>query len=184
VKKTLLCIYGGRFQPPHIGHYNVYLKCKELFENVFVATGGRVDMKKSFLSFEDKKIIWKQMFDVDIDYSVSPAFQPKEIVERYENPVYLTITSEKDKKRFVHSDYYRPYPVSNGMPSDFDLIKDQMETFDTRGYYYVMPMQGDISGTKIREAFQSDNKKEFFTEAYGFYNENVFERLNTIMNLE
>lgn len=160
---SIVCNFGGRFHPPHPGHYSIYLKCKELFPNVQVVTSNKVEENSPF-SFEDKKFIWNRMFNVDIKYSSNPTFMPKETLSP--GDILVCATSEKDKKRYLHTKFFEPY--SEGVS----------ESWETRGYFLVLPeMANGASATNIRQNIKYN--KELFEQIYGKFDQEVFDLINS-----
>lgn len=193
--KEYVVVFGGRFQPPTPGHYKIYEWLIKNFDEdrVFIATSNKVDPVskkntekkeiKSFLNFEEKKYIWKKMFNIPenkIILSKSPAFAPLEILERMpENTVYITVTSEKDRDRYMNSRYFEKYPMINNNPADFDNVKGMLKGYKEKGYYIILPELKGISATKVRNIFLSDipreEKKNLFQKIYGKFDQEVFD---------
>ena len=55
----VVAIYPGRFQPMGKHHAQVYNQLSSKFDDVWVATSGKVDLPKSPFSFSEKKKIIK-----------------------------------------------------------------------------------------------------------------------------
>ena len=56
---TVVAIYPGRFQPMGKHHAQVYKQLNSKFDDVWVATSGKVQLPKSPFSFSEKKKIFK-----------------------------------------------------------------------------------------------------------------------------
>lgn len=180
-------IYGGRFQPPHRGHYAVYKHLVDWFgkDKVVVATSDKTDIGKkkgevkSPFNFKEKSFIWKRMFGVTPEFSRSPAFRPEEILAKYpEDTAYITVTSEKDRARYFAGKYFEEYPMKGGKPVPFEELK--LEPYREKGYVLILPeLEGGISATKVRKALGDPNipeekKKQIFTNLYGKFDQDVY----------
>lgn len=123
-------------------------------------------------SFEEKKKIITTLFNVPsrkIVKAHNPTFSPTELLERFSQPVFVSVVSEKDVSR---------YKGMEKLPAGWDL-KD-LETADKTLYYYVVPMQsGGISATEIRTVLGDPNttieeKEVFFKRVYPRFDREVF----------
>lgn len=166
--------------PPHKGHYAVYKWLVEQFgpNDVYIATSNRTDNIKSPFSFVDKKFLWETGFGVPsgkIVFSAIPAFNPMEVLEP--NDVYVAVTSVKDGDRYTKSDYYKPYPLKDGVPVPFEEVKNLLKTKTHCGYYVVCPtMENGISGTQVREKFRQENnhgRKKIIKTLYGTVDKDI-----------
>jgi len=202
---NVVVVYGGRFQPFHEGHADVYAWLVERFgkANVYIATSNRTDQEnrgkkykrgdwkgqekaiKSPLNFKEKKKLIVQMFDIPnnkIVQTVDPTFNPKEVFEKKkldpERTAWIAVAGD----RIDGSDANRYVNVKNFRAWTADLNKETMQPKTETGYYIVAPSQAkDLSGTYIREimkaGFNIAKKKRMFTELYGKYNKEIFEMI-------
>lgn len=139
---------------------------------------------KSFFNFKEKVYFWSKLFGVPeskVIFSVVPAFQPKELFAKLpEDTAYIAVTSEKDKERYAHSNYFEEYPLSDGKPVKFDLIKNDLLPFEEKGYYIIVPsLEGGISASEVRNTFQNPNisiedKKKYFIKIYNKFDKKSF----------
>ena len=179
---TVVAVFSGRFQPFHRGHYQVYEHLRNRFgrNNTYIGTSNKVDPPRSPFTFDQKKKIITSLFDVPHEnvVEVKNPYGPKEILDQYdpETTAYVSAVSEKDKGRLLGSDYFNEYP-----PEDGELIG-----YRDGGYVYTTPMAGftfrgdEISGTRVREAFRTDDipeqeKKDFFRYIYGTFNQEIYD---------
>ena len=208
--KKLLVIYGGRFQPPTPGHFEVYKWLTKHFgrENVYITTSDRTDINKkttkenmkSFFNFEEKKMLWKNIFGIDEDkiiLSKNPVFNPTEILSKFppENTIFVSVTSEKDKERFIGLSIksgdikVEQYPTRNGIPINFNSIKKELNGYNKTMYYLILPEFKGISATKVRNIFQNDNltveeKKKLISKIYNNrMSDEIFSFINKKLNL-
>ncbi len=179
---TVVAVFSGRFQPFHRGHYQVYEHLRNRFgrNNTYIGTSNKVDPPRSPFTFDQKKKIITSLFDVPHEnvVEVKNPYGPKEILDQYDEntTAYVSAVSEKDKGRLLGSGYFNEYP-----PEDGELIG-----YRDGGYVYTTPMAGftfrgdEISGTRVREAFRTDDipeqeKKDFFKYIYGTFNQEVYD---------
>lgn len=189
-EKLLAVVYGGRFEPFHKGHFAVYKHLKSMFdpESVWIATSDKTNFSKkngeiSPFNFSEKKELMLRLFRMEEDKIVkcsNPAFNPREIFERYDNApmVYVAVVGEKDVERYKSAKFFEPYPKLNGKPLPFSQAKDGLKTLaDKKGYYLSIEKQsGGISGTEVRDKIleAADDEKELhtlFKQFFGHYDE-------------
>lgn len=189
-EKLLAVVYGGRFEPFHKGHFQVYKHLKHVFgsESVWIATSDKTNFSKtngdiSPFNFQEKKELMLRLFRMEEDKIVkcsNPAFNPREIFERYDHAplVYVAVVGEKDVERYKSAKFFKPYPEMNGHPLPFNEAKEGMSTLDQKvGYYLPVKKQsGGISGTEVREKLleAADDEHQLhtlFKEFFGHYDE-------------
>lgn len=153
--------YGGRFHPPHKGHYLVYKEAEKKFGKVYVLSSDSRGNNSPF-SFEEKKMIWDRMFGVELIYSKNPCFCPSEIVSDGEE--YVTICGHKDVSRYIDKKSFVEYGSDN-------------KVFFPQGYYYVVEEQSNgLSATYIRNNIKYN--KELFVKVYGKFDQEIFDLFN------
>lgn len=190
--EDIVFIYGGRFQPPHPGHYKVYKWLIDTFgqDNVYIATSDKTDIKeknsKSPFNFEDKKLIWTKLFKIPEDkiiMSRNPAFAPTEILSNFpkDKTAYVAVVSVKDVPRYEKGKYFEPYPLDvNGKPMSLKKMKEISEPYENKGYYLIAPLfESGINATKIRNIFldtsKTDEEKiEELKKIYGYFDKEIY----------
>src|SRR4051812_41600076 len=107
-KKRVIVVYGGRFQPPHPGHVAVYHWLVDKFgtDNVWIAMSARTNMDPakgdlSPFTYEERKNMFTDLFkkgppSEKIVLCKDPTFNPKEILGKHKNAIYVAAVSEKD----------------------------------------------------------------------------------------
>jgi hypothetical protein len=196
----VVVVYGGRFQPPHKGHYAVYKYLAGLFgaDKTFIGTSNSCDFEnkgqlfkagknkglpkpvKSPFTFDEKFKIWTTMFPVPKDkvvQCVNPTFTPKEILDGYSgNEALVMAVGEKDyEERYKDSDHWLLYPDNK----KFGVVKGELYPMSFKGYCIIVPMQEDgISASVVRKTLGSnaplDKKQEAFVKLYGKFDEEIF----------
>lgn len=205
---NIIVVYGGRFQPFHAGHADVYKWLVERFgkANVYIATSNRTDQEnhgkkwkrgfqkgeekavKSPLNFREKKKLMIQMFDIPSNKIVQandPTFNPKEVFEKKkldpERTAWIAVVGDRTER----SDAYRYIGVKNFRAWNNNLDKKTMYPKTHCGYYVVVPSQAkDLSGTYIRDLLKDPDihqirKKKIFERLYGKYNKEIFEMMQS-----
>lgn len=181
-------VYGGRFQPFHIGHYKTYEELTNKFgvNNVYIATSNKVERNKSPLNFKQKKKIISKMFDIPDRMVVQTKnpYRPEEILSDFDEDktVYIAALGQKDANRLKNGKYFEKYESSN------------LEPYSEKGYYYpvkkkVLKIDGQpVSGTIIRSKLSSDSldeemKKALFKAVYdGKFNQEIYDMLKNNIN--
>jgi len=155
---NLIVSYGGRFQPPHIGHKGVYDSLVKTFgaKNVYVTTSNKQDKERSPLSFQWKAKLLKiagipsnKIVQVKANYKVGEIL--KKTGFKAEDTVWITAVGEKDANRLLGFKYLLKY--EKGKP---------METADKHGYVYIIPnikLGGTVmSATAVRDVLRKDGE--------------------------
>lgn len=182
--KTVV-VYGGRFQPFHLGHYKAYQwLCKKFGrENVWIATSNKTNFdpkkdKVSPLNFRERKEIMMNLYGIPerrIVMCHNPAFSPEEVLKHYKNHdvAYVAAVGDKDGARYS-SNYKK-------LSSDTEEVESLSPK---KGPYYMeIPKQSKgISGTEVRDAIlnaSDDDLETVFKKYFGKYDSMVARLLKT-----
>jgi len=182
--RKLVVVYGGRFQPFHLGHYHAYRWLCRKFgkQNVWIATSNKTNFKAeegkvSPFSFIEKQELIVTLYGVRPRRVVeckNPAFSPKEIFQQYKgyDLVYLSAVGKKDAERYEKSDFF------SKLPKDFKL--EDLSLAKEGGYYTIVPMgESGLSGTEVRNRIlQAETKtelKKVFKQVFGEYDDVIAE---------
>jgi len=187
-------IYGGKFQPFHSGHYEIYEKLVDEFgkDNVFISTS---DINKSKLkqksysenhifTFDEKAKIMEIMFNIPAKQIIKASRIPylpswREIPVEGSNYAYITVCGMKDKDRF--DNLGNEHMV-------FEQYKPGMKLqscLDHKYYYIVENEKINLSATEVRNYFREHNEQqkiEFFKDIYGKFNQEIFDLVNNRIN--
>ena len=190
--KNQIVIYGGRFQPFHIGHYGVYKELCDKYgkNNVYIATSNKVQYPKSPFNFDEKKKIISTMFK-DINKNniiqVITPYKPINVFKTLGNKinddtVAIYALGEKDGKRLINGKFFKPIS---------DLTTTHIG-YKKAGYVDIVSMKGlmdghFVSGTEIRNLFNDENtklnqKQSLFTILYKQYNKKIFDLILNKLN--
>ena len=195
---NIAVFYGGRFQPMHQGHHDVYKHLVQKFgaDNVFIATmvsakvqglitktdaGGKLtdlqrgELSKNPFTFDEKASIMNKMFNIPGDKIVktNPYRPDLEAVGRDPNTTaQILVYGEKDANRLATGGEGFLHKLPNDM-------NELIPTAQERGYVYVAPlMQGGMSASDFRTLMASandeDTKKQAFTRFFGKFDEQIF----------
>lgn len=190
-----VCIYGGKFQPFHAGHFEIYEKLVEEFgrENVFISTS---DINKSRLkqksysenhifTFDEKLLILEKMFGIPKKQVICAARTPflpswKEIPFEWPTYAYITVCGMKDQGRF-------DFLSKNGTQVEEYKPGMELQSCETHKYYYMLENEKiHLSATKVRNFFRDTNdeeaKKKFFEEAFGKFDQEIYELVDKRIN--
>ena len=88
--KTIVAIYPGRFQPMGKHHAQVYKQISSKFNEVWVATSGKVQLPKSPFSFSEKKKIIKSHGISKVKQVKNP-YKAEEILKKYDPETTATV---------------------------------------------------------------------------------------------
>ena len=192
--ENIAVFYGGRFQPMHQGHHDVYKHLVTKFgaDNVFIATTfsqkaakahSAGDYSSDPFTFDEKASIMNKMFNIPGDKIIktNPYRPDMDAAGRDPNTTaQILVYGEKDANRlatggegFLHK-----------LPNDMNEL---IPTAQERGYVYVAPlMQGGMSASDFRNAMKSNasdqEKAQVFQKFFGKFDKEVFTFINGRLN--
>lgn len=188
---NIVVSYSGKFQPFHIGHYDIYEQIVKKFgkNNVYITTAdlnpkymGKSDYDHNHVfSFEEKQQIISQMFNIPVNHIVKVAntYAPKELTGMFpKETAYISIVGAKDAERLKKGKYFEEYSEDKPLLGYFD-----------KGYYYIQENRPSVklSATEVRNFFRNPKnddkaKRIFFKKIYGKFNEEIYNMLNSKLN--
>jgi len=178
----LIVFYGGRFQPMHNGHYQVYQDLVRKFgsDNVFISTmvGKKAEPERDPFSFDEKAMLMTQMFGIPSDHIINTHPYNVDMTKAGKDPTktaLVLVYGEKDANR-LKMGYLKWWKdtVEKGEP---------MLTADEAGYVYTVPIKdAGRSATDFRNVMRSDapeeDKQKAFTDFFGKFDQQVFDFVN------
>jgi len=163
----VVAIYPGRFQPMGKHHAQVYNQLSSKFDDVWVATSGKVDLPKSPFSFSEKKKIIKAHGISKVKQVKSP-YKSEEILKKYdpETTSAVFVVGKKDAGR-LKGKFFQDWKgkAEVGYKAGAYLMIAPHVSLKVSGY-------GEMSGTAIRKALgdkelDSTEKKKLFKGIFG-----------------
>jgi len=178
-KNKIVVVYGGRFQPMHLGHVHVYDHLCQKFgkENVWITTSNKQGPDNP-LNFKQKQHIGSKFFGIPKSRIVQCKipYVPHELLDRIPNNNFSLILAmgEKDKDRLLNGNYFVNLPKNI----------DNLQKAENKAYIYATEMFADgRNATSIRKQFISNipskKKKELFIKLFGDFDQSIF---NTLTN--
>jgi|TARA_B110000037_G_scaffold12225_1_gene13089 hypothetical protein len=177
--------YGGRFQPMHKAHQDVYNHLVNKFgaDNVFIATSfsqkaikahSKGDYSSDPFTFDEKASIMNKMFNIPGDKIIKTnPYRPDlaAIGKDPETTATILVYGAKDADRLATGTGFL-----HKMPDNMDEL---IPTAQDRGYVYVAPlMQGGMSASDFRQTMASEaspeQKQQEFTKFFGKMDPQVF----------
>jgi hypothetical protein len=183
LKKKLVVVYAGRFQPFHLGHYHAYEDLVNRFgkDNVYITTSDKVDLKKSPFTFKEKEKIISKMFGIPADHIVKSKkpYNPQELLGKFSGGFSVIYAiGEKDVSRFSNAKRYSRSQKYKG-----EKLQKWPEYYYTNVPQLQMKIAGQtISGTVVREIFKNGSdkaKEELFKKLYGKFDKEIYDLFNT-----
>ena len=173
----IVVVFGGRFQPFHAGHQQVYDHLCEKFgdKNVWITTSNK-QSKESPLTFKQKQHVACDFFEIPKSRFVQcqVPYVPTELLEKLpdKNFSLILVLGKKDKDRFVNNEYFTNLPKNI----------NNLDIAENKAYIYSVPMYADgTNATQIRKKFQSNidkqKKKELFLKLFGGFDQGIFNTL-------
>lgn len=175
--QDLAVFYGGRFQPMHSGHYQVYMDLVKAFgsNNVFIATtyAKTATPDKDPFTFDEKKMIMTKMFGVPANHVINTQpYKPdvKLTGKDPNNTAVLLVYSAKDADRIkINGNTVREYQQGVELVPSTEAV-----------YIYVADIKDDgRSATTFRDAMRSDSfgdeeKQKIFKDFFGGFNPEIY----------
>tara|TARA_B110001454_G_scaffold123473_1_gene115239 strand:+ start:1099 stop:1707 length:609 start_codon:yes stop_codon:yes gene_type:complete len=182
---NIAVFYGGRFQPMHQGHNDVYKHLVQKFgaANVFIATSfsqkaikahGNGDYSSDPFTFDEKASIMNKMFNIPGDKIIKTnPYRPDlaAVGADPETTATILVYGEKDANRLATGTGFL-----HDMPNN---VEELIPTAQDRGYVYVAPiMQGGMSASNFRaemaKTIDEREKQQAFTKFFGKFDEQVY----------
>lgn len=177
--------YGGRFQPMHSGHFQVYMDLVRKFgsDNVFIATtvSKTATPEKDPFSFEEKQYLMNKMFNIPTDKVLNTQPYKPDVSLTGKDPAntaILLVFSEKDAGRLKTGGYLRMYKDG-----------ETLTTGDEAGYIYTVPVKDDgRSATTFRNVMRmdgvEDEKQKVFKDFFGSFDPEVYKFVKDKLNVD
>jgi len=154
--RKYIVVFPGRFQPPHIGHKGVYDYLVKTFgdNKVYIATSDKVDKKKSFLNFEQKKMLLLDIIGINKN-NILKVINPYKVTDYedlidFENDSIIFAIGEKDNERL------NPDSINkNGKESYFKTYDKNLD-YPAKQHAYVT-----VIGSNNKELFNDIIVKTF-----------------------
>lgn len=183
-KKDVVVFYGGRFQPMHKGHFELYNSLVKKFgkDNVYISTKlskdaekqhAKGDFSKDPLTFEEKVTVITKMFDIKKDHIINmdPYRPDLEKIKRDPKKTSVVLAfSEKDAGRLIPGKVMQPYPKDDKNLEP--LVSGPEDNTSVRMYYETMPVNfSGMSASDFRAVLIKDGdgpkSKKAFKEFFG-----------------
>jgi hypothetical protein len=158
---AVIVVYGGGFQPFHVGHLSSYIEAKEAFPDADFYVAASNDTKTRPIPFNDKQFLAQQAGVSDPFVQVKLPINPTEILDRYspKKDIFILVRSERDPVGYTKKDgtpgYFQPFTSLN-----------KCQSFGHHGYVFVthkkeFKLNGQVvySGTQVRDMYASADDK-------------------------
>ena len=189
--KQVICIYPGRFQPPHRGHAATYRMLEKKYgaQNTFIATSNKTDADKSPFNFAEKRaLLIAAGVPAEQIVQVVNTYAAKEITDRYDlsKTIVVYAVGEKDMGTDPR---FGTFTKKDGSPAYLQKMTDNPETADKHAYLVVAPtVQFQVDGknitsaSEIRDMYRSADpahRADIIHQLYGMDTKNVENILNS-----
>ena len=174
IKKEIV-VYSGRFQPFHSGHAQVYKHLVGKFgkNNVFIGTSNKQGGPRHPFNFKEKKEVMTKMFKIPSNkiVQVKNPYAPNEVMDKFpeKTTAFITVVGKKDASRLASPGYQKYFSMYK---------KGDVDTgYKDKGYVYVSPSFGNISGTVVRDGMSKGDeskRKAYFKKVYGKFDPKIF----------
>lgn len=179
-------IYGGKFQPFHVGHFEIYEQlCNEFGkDNVFISMKDISSSNKSksykdnhVFTFNERVEIITRMFGIPKDHIIEVARTPmlpswKEIPVEGSDYAVISITGSKDEGRAVAAN------IKGLEVEEYKPGMDLHSCITHKYFYYKSNKRINLSATEVRNFFRAGHTdvedKRFFEKVFGHYDDNIY----------
>jgi len=188
-----IAIYGGRFQPGHLGHMSSYDYLVDKFgaDNVFVATADSASSEDDPFNFGEKvAMLTKLGIPSSHIVKVRSPYRPVEITKDIGDPEDTALVFALSEKDMSGAEGEKPRfdfkPKKNGEPSymqPYPGDDEELEPMTKHGYVLITPttpfnvMGKPAKGaTKIRELYRKGNeadRKKIIHDLYGEFDPHI-----------
>ena len=180
--KKIIAVYPGRFQPMGKHHAKVYdwLASKFGKSNTYITTSNKVELPKSPLNFREKVQIIRKHGIMNVSEERSP-YVPEKLLSKFDpkTTAVVFVYGAKDAGRLRYS----KKDGSPGYFQEYSKSMNNLKGYETHGYVVIAPYIkldipgfGEMSGTSIRKALSTADKK-MFTDIMGWFDNNIFTML-------
>ena len=181
-----IAVMPGRYQPPHIGHLQMWQWLTDKFGDAYIATSDKVDPPRSPFNFAEKKSMFMHAgVPADHIINVKNPYVATEIVSKYpmDSTVVVFAISEKD---MAESPRFAFKPKKDGSPSYLQSYKENMGDLKPQSehaYIATVPtFKFNVNGSPMKSATefranfaQADDSTQakMITDLYGTYSDQV-----------
>lgn len=158
----IIVVYGGGFQPFHMGHMSSYSQAKAAFPDADFYVAASNDTKTRPIPFDAKKFLAQQAGVVDDFVQVRQPINPQEIMQKYDatRDILVLVRSERDPMSYTKKDgspgYYQPFvSVEDCVPFD-----QHGYIFVTKKHTFKVNGQEIYSGSQVREMYANADEGE------------------------
>jgi len=193
-------VYSGRFQPPHLGHVDIYKQLKQVTgPDTFIGSSDKVEFPGSPLNFQEKQQIWvRHGVPADNIIRVKNNYKPEEVTDKYDanNTALVVVVGEKDYNRFgqkktkqgnkevwLKADntpgFYQPY---KGNENNLRPLKEHGYIWFISNSVRISVGGKQLSGTVAREVLSHPNltdeqRRKLFQKVFGWFDIGLYEHL-------
>lgn len=185
--KTIVAIYPGRFQPMGKHHAEAfkYLQNKFGKQHSYVVTSDKVQLPKSPLNFNEKKLIINKHGIKNVVQVKNP-YQSLEVLNKYDpkSTAVVFMYGAKDAGRLSTT----KKDGSPGYFQDYEKSRHGLKGYETHGYFVIaphisldVPGYGEMSGTTMRQALAVADEK-IFKSIFGWFDPKIYNILKKKLN--
>ena len=184
--KNTLVIYGGRFQPIHQGHAQVFRYLQAEFgDSVWLATSNLVKLPNSPFTFEEKFELATFMgIPPDRIIQTRSPYKPTELLDQVDphQTKLIFAIGAKDADRFEGAKSIQPFEkLSKCLTMDHMAYSITIPTVE-----FELFGQTITSASQIRELYPTlddAERRQFIEELYGAYSDDIRQLLDAKLAL-
>jgi len=177
IKKTI-GIFGGRFQPFHSGHLATYNWLKTQVDEVYITTSNIKQPPRHPMDFKEKvRHMTKMGIKKNRIIQEKTPYVAANLLKKF-NPDTTAVVYAFGKKDAGRLKGGTKKSGGKTYYQDYKKNKNNLEGFETHGYYITAPQFGSVSGTQMRKLLgdpkiDDSEREKAFKKVFGYYDKGI-----------
>ena len=178
IKKTI-GIFGGRFQPFHSGHLATYNWLKTQVDEVYITTSNIKQPPRHPMDFKEKvRHMTKMGIKKNRIVQEKTPYVAANLLKKF-NPDTTAVVYAFGKKDAGRLKGGTKKSGGKTYYQDYKKNKNNLEGFETHGYYITAPQFGSVSGTQMRKLLgdpkiDDSEREKAFKKVFGYYDKGIY----------
>ena len=178
IKKTI-GVFGGRFQPFHSGHLATYNWLKTQVDEVYITTSNIKQPPRHPMDFKEKvRHMTKMGIKKNRIIQEKTPYVAVNLLKKF-NPDTTAVVYAFGKKDAGRLKGGTKKSGGKTYYQDYKKNKNNLEGFETHGYYITAPQFGSVSGTQMRKLLgdpkiDDSEREKAFKKVFGYYDKGIY----------
>jgi len=178
IKKTI-GVFGGRFQQFHSGHLATYNWLKTQVDEVYITTSNIKQPPRHPMDFKEKvRHMTKMGIKKNRIIQEKTPYVAVNLLKKF-NPDTTAVVYAFGKKDAGRLKGGTKKSGGKTYYQDYKKNKNNLEGFETHGYYITAPQFGSVSGTQMRKLLgdpkiDDSEREKAFKKVFGYYDKGIY----------